>query len=198
MKVKKAKKKSKTKKILLVICIILLCSGAFALRQAYNKKYGKVVLAYKIKKSDRSKYHYEDENVSLSFTKVEQRGETGRIVMLYMTCRNKTGGAKIPGELVGNLMNVQYNKEYKQDVSPGIFYQNTVSKLFHPTVVSPAKYLVQPGETVKSYMSLLLDDPGQPFRIVKKDELYTDKKNKVNFKFRTTGKVKPVKNLITD
>ena len=185
MKVKKARKKSKTKKILLVICIILLCSGAFALRQAYNKKYGKVVLAYTIKKSDRAKYHYEDENVSLTFTKVEQRGETGTFVILYMTCRNKTDKAQVPSSLLRNLINVQYDKKYKTVESPGAWYIYKLNKFVHPNVVDLSEYVVLPNETVKTYMPLLLDEPGNPFKIIKKDEFIKNKKIKTNFKFRT-------------
>ena len=34
-------------------------------------------------------------------------------------------------------------------------------------------------------MPLLLDEPGNPFKIIKKDEFIKNKKIKTNFKFRT-------------
>lgn len=102
-----------------------------------------------------------------------------------MTCRNKTDKAHVPASLLQNLINVQYDKKYKRDESPGPWYIYKLNKFVHPNVVDPSAYVVLPNETVKTYIPLLLDEPGNPFRIIKKDEFNENKKNKTNFKFRT-------------
>ena len=160
-----------------IICIVLVCLSLVALgfKKWYDDKYGKLVLAYDVPKSEWPKYRYENSILEMTVTRVEQHGRGGYIAIVFMDIRNKTDEPQTITWFMASIIPAQYNAKLKRIKTLSDDLDYTLDKRAHPELSTPkSNGSVKPGETFKTYEFFVLDYPGQDLKYVTQENLFED------------------------